>query len=197
MNVSIDFSQAIADPAADLAVLTPTSDLPGRLDLGPDSDVQLGKTVTTWGFPLIYNGPAPHLSVGYVSGYYGAKIGDQTYKHIVVNGAFNPGNSGGPVFQGQSDKVIGVVIWKRIAFSNQVQVAIDGFRSRSGVKLGGTFSKRLPNGEVVGVTDQEVIATVLEEFYNKVQVDIGEAVSVGELRKFLKKNHVEAVSHVH
>jgi hypothetical protein len=36
-----------------------------------------------------------------------------------------------------------------------------------------------------------VAQTVLEEFYTKVQVDIGEAVSVSELRKFLNEHKQE------
>lgn len=191
MSEAVKFSGSIiADVDVDLAVLTPTTSLTRSLELGPDVDIPLGMTVTTWGYPLIYNGPAPLLSVGYVSGYYGARIGSQSFKHIVVNGAFNPGNSGGPVFQGNSNKVVGVVIWKKIAFSDQVKVAIDGFRSPIGITMGGRFSKKLPNGQTVSVTDEEVIASVLEEFYNKVQVDIGEAVSVSELRKFLTQHHV-------
>ncbi len=73
--------------------------------MSTDNDVRIGHQVDTWGFPLIYNGPAPLLSVGYVSGLYEAaesNFCDKTknsqglkFKHIVVNGAFNPGNSGG------------------------------------------------------------------------------------------------------
>jgi len=40
-----------------------------------------------------------------------------------------------------------------------------------------------------------MIARVLEEFYNKVQVNIGEAVSVSELRTFLKEHARELSLH--
>jgi S1-C subfamily serine protease len=191
LNQAVKFSRPIVrDESVDLAVLIPTVTLQGGLELGPDADIPLGKPVTTWGFPLIYNGPAPLLSVGYVSGYYGARIEGQTFKHMVVNGAFNPGNSGGPVFVVGDNKVVGVVIWKSIAFSGQVQEAIKGFHKPQ-VSTGGTFSERQPDGTYKGVSDQEVIARVLEEFYTKVQVDIGEAVAVSELRKFLKDHQRE------
>jgi hypothetical protein len=106
---------------------------------------------------------------------------------MVINGALNPGNSGGPVFLAGGDKVVGVVIWKEIAFSGQVKEAIKGFHN-PGVSMSGTFSERQPDGTYKRITDQEVIARVLEEFYTRVQVDIGEAVSVSELRKFLTEH---------
>ena len=195
----VTFSKLVRDEDRDLAVLRPIQTLTGGLELASGADPVLGTRVNTWGFPLIYNGPAPLLSVGYASGYYEApeqsacastETGKKA-KHIVVNGAFNPGNSGGPLFVFGQDKVIGVVIWKRIAFSSQVQVAIDGFHSGHGASLSGRFQERQPDGTYKGITDEEVIARVLQEFYTKVQVDIGEAVSVSELRKFLNDHASE------
>jgi S1-C subfamily serine protease len=196
----VSFSKLIRDEDVDLAVLRPTSQLEGGLELAPDTNAGTGERVNTWGFPLIYNGPAPLLSVGYVSGYYEARehnfcdstqaAKDKKVKHVVVNGAFNPGNSGGPLFVFGQNKVIGIVIWKSIAFSSQVQTAIDGFHHPRAA-MGGTFSETLPDGTTRGLTDQEVIARVLEEFYKKVQVDIGEAISVSELKKLLKERGKE------
>jgi len=58
--------------------------------LGDDKVLKAGDPVTTWGFPLIYNGPAPLLSVGYLSGFEAVQQGDKVVKHLVANGAFNP-----------------------------------------------------------------------------------------------------------
>jgi S1-C subfamily serine protease len=190
LNQSVRFSGLIRDERIDLAALIPTVALAGGLELAPDASVPLGKAVTTWGFPLIYNGPAPLLSVGYVAGYYAAQIDGKAVRHVVVNGAFNPGNSGGPLFVTGDNKVVGVVVWKEVAFSGQVGVAIDGFHHPR-LSTGGTFSEKQPDGTSRGISDQEVIARVLEEFYNKIQVDIGEAVSVSELRKFLHEHESE------
>jgi hypothetical protein len=171
--------------------------LSGGLELASDTSPRVGQQVNTWGFPLIYNGPAPLLSVGYVSELYeaaeknfcnpNADRKNLRFKHIVVNGAFNPGNSGGPLFVLGKNQVVGLVIWKAIAFSDQVKVAIDGFKNtRAG--FGGTFTETLPDGTTRPLLDQQVIARVLEEFYNKVQVDIGEAVSSSEIRAFLNSH---------
>jgi S1-C subfamily serine protease len=195
LSEPIHFSALVRDEDRDIAALVPTSRLSGGLELAPDTSLAVGQQVNTWGFPLIYNGPAPLLSVGYVSGLYEAaesNFCDPTqnskklnFKHIVVNGAFNPGNSGGPLFVFGQNKVVGIVIWKSIAFSNNVKAAIDGFHNPRAT-LGGTFTETLPDGTTRGVSDSEVMARVLEEFYTKVQVDIGEAVSSSEIRAFVK-----------
>jgi len=123
----IKFSKIVVDPDRDLAVLRPRSGslVALRLLLKPS---EIGCGCDCLGFPLIYNGPAPLLSVGYVAGFNAVKLGNRTVRHIVVNGAFNPGNSGGPVFLANDDKVVGIVVWKLIAFSNDVPVIIESFR---------------------------------------------------------------------
>src|SRR6266403_4447624 len=57
----VSFSKLIRDEDVDLAVLRPTSHLEGGLELAPDTNARAGEQVSTWGFPLIYNGPAPLL----------------------------------------------------------------------------------------------------------------------------------------
>ncbi len=178
------FSKIVRDPERDLALLRPTEKLEGGLELDVKGDPSLGKTVSTWGFPLIYNGPAPILSVGYVAGYNAVLFKGKTVKHIIVNGAFNPGNSGGPVLLSGDNKVIGIVVWKAMFFSPNVPSIIEGFKNaQSGV--GGTFQVRQPDGTLIGVTNEVAIGAVLDEFYNTVQVVIGEAISASELKDFL------------
>lgn len=194
----VTFSKFAHDDDRDIVALRPSQALQGGLELAPDSTVKIAERVNTWGFPLIYNGPAPLISVGYVSGYYkasppvdacNAPRPDRSLQvtHLVVNGAFNPGNSGGPLFIFGQNKVVGLVIWKSIAFSDNVKVAVDGF-THPRTSLSGNFSQTMPDGTTRGITDQEMIGIVLGEFYNKVQVDIGEAVAVSEVRAFLKKH---------
>ncbi len=183
------FSDMVVDADRDLAVLRPKQALTGGLSLGSETSLNLGQSLTTWGYPLIYSGPAPILSVGYAAGFNAAKVKTKTgtekiVKHIVVNGAFNPGNSGGPVFVANDNKVVGVVVWKMRILSQTVPTVIDGFKHPQ-VRTGGTFSMTLPDGTQRGISDQEAISMVLEEFYNTVQVMIGEAISVSELKDFL------------
>jgi S1-C subfamily serine protease len=186
----ITFRKIVVDADRDLALLRPAVALKGGLELGSDVDPKLGSAVSTLGFPLIYNGPAPLLSVGYVAGFNAVKVGNRTVKHIVVNGAFNPGNSGGPVFFSQDNKVVGVVVWKRNLFSNTVLTVINDLyhpNLRSSTNLVRTMS----DGSTQGISQQEAIATVLEEFYGMVQVMIGEAISVSELRAFIAERKAD------
>jgi hypothetical protein len=106
-------------------------------------------------------------------------------KHIVVNGALNPGNSGGPVFASNDNKIVGVVVWKMRILNQTVPTVIEGFKKGGGVRTPGTFSMTMADGTQRGITDREATAMVLEESYNTVQVMIGEAISVSELKDFL------------
>jgi S1-C subfamily serine protease len=187
---TIRFTKAISDKDRDLALLVPIDKLTGGLQLGKDNTVKVGENVTTWGFPLIYTSGAPLLSVGYVAGFNDDVENQKHTKHIVVNGAFNPGNSGGPVFKANDNKVIGVVVWKQRLTSQTVPTVIDGLNNAK-VGLGGTFTRRLPDGQVVGVSNEQAIAAVLEEFYNLVQVMIGEAIAVSDLQAFINENSSE------
>jgi S1-C subfamily serine protease len=113
----ITFSKILIDAERDLAILTPSRKLEGGLVLNSDGDLDVGTIVSTWGFPLGYNGPAPLLSVGYLAGFMDYSIGAKILKHLIVNGAFNPGNSGGPLFKSNDNKVIGVVVSKHAPIS--------------------------------------------------------------------------------
>lgn len=198
LGKKITFSVLVTDSIRDLAVLRPAERLQGGLELAADANPPLETAVSTFGFPLSFNGPPPILSVGYVAGYrevnvdnFGAEDptgkSSHSVRHIIVNGAFNPGNSGGPVFLTGSDRVVGIVVWKHRILSNVISTAIDGFRHAS-IATQGTFSRTLPDGSVKSVTDQEVLAQALEEFYNDTQVMIGEAISASELRAFLAEH---------
>ncbi len=182
------FEKMATDKDVDLALLHPSKDLAGGLALGTDQDPPLGTSVNTWGFPLIYNGPAPLLSVGYVAGYVKDGPNGKEVKHIVVNGAFNPGNSGGPLFRTNDSTVIGVVVAKFHLYPTMVAQAIQVMaNSQSGVMYSGTDE----HGNAASYTEGQVTAMVLEQFYKTTQVMIGEAISVSELRAFLKRKKAE------
>jgi S1-C subfamily serine protease len=106
------------DPNRDLAVLCATKPLPFGLALKGDENPPVETEVETWGFPLSYQDPAPVLSRGYIAGYTLGKdpqtgnLKNPPVRHLIVNGALNPGNSGGPLIDRTTGKVIGIVVQK-------------------------------------------------------------------------------------
>jgi S1-C subfamily serine protease len=186
MGQRITFSKVVTDANRDLALLRATNRLDGGFELGSDASPKVGVAVTTWGFPLIYNGPAPLLSAGYVAGYNDAQVGAAVVKHIVVNGAFNPGNSGGPLLAAADNKVVGIVVWRMRLLPDWVQTLITGFGHPTAMSCC-VAEQTLPDGTKRGISTEEASGMVLQQFYDTVQVMIGEATSVTELKAFLKE----------
>jgi hypothetical protein len=188
-NKTIGFSKVIVDNGRDLALLIPKSKLQNGLKLAAKDNPPPGTTVSTWGYPLLYTGVSPLLSVGYVSGFRQDDSHGKLVKHIVVNGAFNHGNSGGPLLVALSDEVIGVVVLTYHFYPKEVRQSIDTLANvKSGFMLGG---RTRPDGKTEGISETEVIAMVLDEFYNKTQVMIGEAIAGSEVTAMLHEHDAE------
>jgi hypothetical protein len=103
-------------------------------------------------------------------------------QHLIVNGAINLGNSGGPLVERATGKVIGIVVQKWTLGSALTPKIIDGLQNSKTATLGG-----LP------VSNEAALAIALKEIYVASQVMIGEAISVSELNAFIKEKR-EAVA---
>lgn len=191
-NHQFKFNRIVKDEGRDLALLIPKEDLRGGLKLADKDNPVPGTTVSTWGYPLLYNGTSPLLSVGYVSGYRVDSSSGTPVRHIIVNGAFNHGNSGGPLLVARSNEVIGVVTLTYHFYPPQVKQIIDVLAGQQSGVVVGTVKK--PDGTSTPVMEAQVTATVLEEFYEKTQVMIGEAISGSEVRAMLQE-HVKDLPH--
>jgi hypothetical protein len=168
-----------------LALLKPSNKLTGGLELADDQDPTPGTTVSTWGYPFVYNGVSPLLSVGYVAGFKNAGNSDKPVKHIIVNGAFNHGNSGGPLLVAQDNKVIGVVVLTYNFFPEYVARTIKALRNTATGVFTGNIGLTDASGKFTALSESQITGMLLQEFYDKTQVVIGEAISASELRKFI------------
>ena len=189
---TIRFTKVITDTLRDIAFLVPTMKLKGGLSLGNEDSLKIGNIVTTWGFPYGHNGPTPLLSVGYLSGfksYPGDLIKKDIIKHLVVNGAFNPGNSGGPLFCQKSDKVVGIVVSKMVPLLSDFETSAINALAQN--KSGAVFTKNNPDGTTEQVVESQVIAMLLQSYQKLTQVMIGEAISITALKEFLKENRIK------
>lgn len=187
----IGFKDVVIDENRDLAALTPTKDLGDGLRIQREDTAQVGMQVFAWGYPLGYNGPAPLLSVGYLSGFNDSPPYEETasvVKHLVVNGAFNPGNSGGPLFVSGKEEVIGVVVSKHFPLTRGVESAMTALANqRSGFMYSGTDAL----GNKIQVSEAQVVAQILAQFQDLSQVMIGEAISGSEVLQFLEEHGLE------
>ncbi len=184
----ISFSNSIVDAPRDLALLKPTDEIKGGLTLGDDNNLEIGKMVSTWGFPLGYNGPAPLLSVGFLSGFNEHQNNSGSIKHLVVNGAFNPGNSGGPLFVSGDDKPIGIVVSKHVPLTPFQNQALQVLASQ---KSGFTFTAtNTTDGTQRTFTEAQLVADLLNRLRSLTQVMIGEAISVKELEDLLNEHSI-------
>jgi S1-C subfamily serine protease len=187
----VKFATVEKDPNRDLALLCATKPLPFGLQLKGDENPPVETEVETWGYPLRYQGSAPVLSRGYVAGYtMGADSNGQPknppVRHLIVNGALNPGNSGGPLIDRATGKVIGIVVEKWRLFSPNVEAVIAGLQNSKSM-TGGGIQATDENGVTRGITNEIAMAIALKEIYDKSQVMVGEAISVSELNAFIKE----------
>lgn len=182
----IYFDNITTDQNRDLVALKPRQTLTGGLSVQEEGNIKVGTQVATWGYPLGYNGPAPLLTVGYLSGFNDSPPYEETasvVKHLVVNGAFNPGNSGGPLFIAQSEEVIGVVVSKHAPITPFVRSAIEVLaKNKSGV----VYTSTDQQGNTKQFVESQVVAEVLQYFRQMTQVVIGEAIAGSEVIDFLK-----------
>lgn len=179
----------VVDAGFDLAALelTQKSNEGFRIQTAPPL---IGERVHTWGYPLSYNGPSPILSVGYLAGFnpfQPAAPGSPTVKHYVINGAFNPGNSGGPLIADTEDAVVGVVVSKHAPITEWHLSALEALKAQgSGFQYTATDAA----GNTHNFSEGQLVADLIQYFRELMQVVIGEAIAADELIKFLDANGI-------
>lgn len=170
----MNISSIYTDAERDIAILEPDSNLSTSLEIGSTENLKPGVQVSTWGYPLGYSGPAPILSVGYIAGFQEKQVGAEIVREVVVNGAFNNGNSGGPLFISGDDKVIGIVVSKHAPLTERQRAVLSTLQ-----RTGGIFPIK------DGPSLSQMIASWLTDLNQLTQVMIGHAIDIQELKKIL------------
>jgi serine protease Do len=173
----------------DLAVLKPVTSINGQaLKISSQTDFAIGTQVSTWGFPGGYGGSIPMLSVGYLSAMTGFKTNSgKVIKQWVVNAAFNSGNSGGPLLHVETGDVIGIVSSKLAPLSPSTKIALEALASNTS---GFMYTSTAPDGTITNYSEGQVIAAVLNDLRQQIQLVIGMAVLLSDLRDYLNANKI-------
>jgi hypothetical protein len=130
-----------------------------------------GDLVFTLGYPLDYFGSEPILSVGFFSNF----LEKGNVKRLIVNVAFNVGNSGGPLFD-LNGKVLGIVVEKSLMRDPMIEIAFQ-ILEKPGVELEYTKIK-FPDGSEEEMTLSKILRMLIKWIVDNAQTNIGEAVSV-------------------
>ncbi|MHA1609450.1 MAG: S1 family peptidase [Candidatus Njordarchaeales archaeon] len=138
-----------------------------------------GELVFTLGYPLMYYNPEPLLSVGFLSNIQKA----DNIKKLIVNAAFNVGNSGGPLLNLQGT-LLGVVVAKSI-FPDPLMRTIIQALERPNIEI--VYSTiKLPGGVTEEITLGKIIWILVRWVLNNIQTNIGEAISIDHLIPLLR-----------
>ena len=181
---------AAEDQDRDIAIIKPSAPIKANaLQIALNDDFKVGAEVSTWGFPAGYSGLSPMLSVGYLAGIDAARATDGAIvRQWVVNAAFNGGNSGGPLIKIETGEVFGVVSSKLAPItqeSAQILKALENQRS------GFTYTATTPDGKTITFTEGQLIGRVLAELRQQMQLVIGKAVMLDDIKAFLTANKIE------
>jgi len=178
------------DQDHDLALVKPSVPINATpLSLASETDFKVGTHVSTWGFPAGYSGLMPMLSVGYLAGIdaYQIRPGISVRKWV-VKAAFNGGNSGGPLIQIETGEVFGVVSSKLAPISRTAASILQALENNPS---GFQYPTTAPDGSRKNFSEGQLIGMVLNELRLQVQLVIGQAVLLEDLKAFLKANKID------
>jgi S1-C subfamily serine protease len=181
---------AFSDERLDLSAIRPATPIAGQpLTISAEENLSIGQQIAIWGFPAGYIGRLPMLSVGYFSGGDAVRIkSGEMVPQMVVNAAVNHGNSGGPVLLVETGEVIGVADNKIVPLSGDALAALAALQQQPS---GFIYPATMPDGTTRNFSEAQVVAVVLEELRQQVQLVVGHAVWGGALRKFLQDNKID------
>lgn len=189
-NEKLEIEKIEKDPDIDIALLYPKKPIKAScFAISQKDTLDVGIQVTTWGYPSGYNALNPMLSVGYLSGedVVQSPTGKRV-KRLVINAAFNGGNSGGPLIDVESGEVMGIVASKLAPLPPYILSALEAMKTNSS---GVVYTKTLPDGTKEQMVEGQVIQEILQFLRSQTQLVVGHAILPGDIRAFLKKHKLD------
>lgn len=189
-GIKVPINNIISDEEIDIASLKPTKKISGDpIAITNNNKIRIGTQVSTWGFPSGYTGKYPMLSVGYLSGLDVIKApSGKKIKRLVVNAAFNSGNSGGPLIDIESGNIIGIVTSKLAPIPSNIKIYLEALKNTE-IGLGWDFTK--PDGTKGKIFQSQLLEKILQYLRSQTQLVVGRAVLPSQLRRFIKTNRLE------
>jgi len=171
------------EKAIDMACLKIDNDRSKKfLKISQKEQLPLGCQLVTYGYPVGYNGSPAILSVGYLAGIEELNINGRKIPRFIVNGAFNSGNSGGPLIDVNSGEVVGIVVAKIAPLPKDIESALNALKKEQGIL---TMKGIKSDGTEIRLSSAQVIEKVLQHLRRQVQLVLGHAVITGDIKKFL------------
>jgi hypothetical protein len=183
-------TKPVIDVDLDLAFFAPLDKINTQaLPISINDDHSIGAQVSTWGFPEGYSSPAPLLSSGYIAGVDQVPINkDKRVRRMVINAAFNSGNSGGPLLEIETGTVIGVVVSKLAPLPSEIESALAALKKDKTIMA---FVKTRSDGTKESMSEAQLLEEVIQYLRSQTQLVIGHAVMTSDLRDFLMSNKIE------
>ena len=107
-------------------------------------------------------------------------------RRYIINGALNPGNSGGALFEKDDNKVVGIVVAKHAPITEYLVSAIEALSTNAG---GFQYFGKRENGDSFSMGESQIVAELLKHQMKLTQVMLGEAIVADELIAFLEENN--------
>jgi len=98
------------------------------------------------------------------------------------------GNSGGPLIQIETGEVFGVVSSKLAPISPTAASILQALEKQ---QSGFQYTTTAPDGSKKSYSEGQVVGMVLNELRHQVQLVIGQAVLLEDLKAFLKANNID------
>jgi len=132
----------------------------------------INSSVLFTGYPLGYQGPEPLMITGSISHIY--SLDDIDY--LVINAALNKGNSGGPLIDLISNKVVGIVISKGVTVLGKPLKDLEKYLYALNLIKGIIVHEFTTPSRKIHISTEEVIANTVRWLINIITNNISEAV---------------------